>query len=111
MEDSFEDREGRFEAKFAHDQDLKLKVEAHRNKLFAAWVADQMGDGASPDYADSLFGFAFGRQRSDLIQRALEDLHSADVGVADTKIHKAFEQCEEKAITDVMSVQASKAIR
>ena len=103
MEDSFRDREHQFESKFAHDQELKFKVEAHRNKLFAAWVADQMGEGASPEYADTLLEFAFGRQQSDLIQKALADLHDAGIALADIKIRKAFEQCQERAIADVMS--------
>ncbi len=107
MEDSFKDRENQFEAKFAHDQELKFKVEAHRNKLFAAWVADQMGEGASPEYADTLLEFAFGRQQRDLIQKTMADLHDAGVALADIKIRKAFEQCEKKAIADVMSALRS----
>jgi hypothetical protein len=103
MEELFRDREHQFEAKFAHDQELKFKIESHRNKLFAAWVADQMGEGALPDYANTLLEYAFGRQTSDMVQRAQSDLHAAGVALADTKIVKAFEQCEQKAITDVMT--------
>jgi hypothetical protein len=101
MEDSFRDRESQFEAKFAHDEELKFKVEVHRNKLFAAWVADQMGDGASPEYADTLLEFAFGRKPADLVAKAQADLHAAGIALADIKLRKAFEQCEEQAIVDV----------
>lgn len=33
------DREQAFEAKFAHDEELRFRVAARRDKLFAAWAA------------------------------------------------------------------------
>jgi hypothetical protein len=102
MEDIFRSREHDFEARFAHDLELKFKIEAHRNKLFAAWASDQMGDGAVADYADTLLEYAFGRQTTDMVTRAQQDLHAAGVALADTKIVRAFEQCEAQAIKDVM---------
>ncbi len=102
MQELFHDRDHQFEAKFAHDLELKFKIEAHRNKLFAAWVADQMGEGALADYADALLEYAFGRQTIDMVSKAQKDLHSAGIALADTKIVKAFEQCEDQAVVDVM---------
>jgi len=103
MQDSFKSRESQFEAKFAHDEDVKFKIRAHRNKLFAAWVADQMGDGAPPDYADSLIEFALVSGSPDVIEKALQDLHNHGVALANTKIRKAYHQCEERARLDVMN--------
>ena len=40
---SFEDREKGFERKFAHDEELKFKATARRNKLLGLWAAEQMG--------------------------------------------------------------------
>lgn len=97
MGNSFEDRERQFEAKFAHDQDRMFKIHAHRNKLFAAWVADQMGDGAPPDYTETMLEFAFGRTQDDMIAKALQDLHNHGVALVDIKIRKAFAQCEDQA--------------
>lgn len=39
MPSTFEDREHGFEAKFAHDEELRFRVTARRDKLFAAWLA------------------------------------------------------------------------
>ncbi len=39
---TFNERERAFEAKFAHDQDLRFRLTARRDKLFADWVADQL---------------------------------------------------------------------
>lgn len=50
---TFDERETAFEAKFAHDEELKFKAEARRNKLLGLWAADLMGKSGSDasDYA------------------------------------------------------------
>ncbi|SPH18107.1 hypothetical protein DEA8626_01637 [Defluviimonas aquaemixtae] len=40
---TFDDRENAFEAKFAHDEEMKFKAEARRNKLLGLWAADILG--------------------------------------------------------------------
>lgn len=40
---TFDDRENAFENKFAHDEELKFKAEARRNKLLGLWVAGLLG--------------------------------------------------------------------
>ena len=40
---TFEDREKGFERKFAHDEELKFKATARRNRLLGLWAAEQMG--------------------------------------------------------------------
>ena len=50
---TFDDREKAFEAKFAHDEELRFKVEARRDKLLGLWLAEKMGKtgGDAEDYA------------------------------------------------------------
>jgi hypothetical protein len=40
---SMNDRENAFENKFAHDEELKFKAEARRNKLLGLWAAELLG--------------------------------------------------------------------
>jgi hypothetical protein len=40
---SWEDREHGFENKFAHDEELKFKAMAKRDKLLGLWVAEKIG--------------------------------------------------------------------
>ncbi len=40
---TFQEREQAFEAKFAHDEEVRFLVTARRDKLFAQWAADRMG--------------------------------------------------------------------
>ena len=40
---TFQDREKEFEARFKHDEELKFKVTARRNRLLGLWAAGRMG--------------------------------------------------------------------
>ena len=43
-----DERGNAFEKKFAHDEALKFKAEARRNKLLGLWAAEKMGKKLSP---------------------------------------------------------------
>lgn len=40
---TLEDREKEFEARFRHDEELRFKVTARRNRLAGLWAAERMG--------------------------------------------------------------------
>jgi len=40
---SFEERRATFEAKFAHDSEMKFKAEMRRNRLLAEWAGQKLG--------------------------------------------------------------------
>ena len=40
---TFDDRERSYEAKFAHDAELRFKAEARRNRLLGEWAAGILG--------------------------------------------------------------------
>lgn len=40
---TFDEREHAFENKFIHDEELKFKAEARRNKLIGLWAAELLG--------------------------------------------------------------------
>jgi hypothetical protein len=66
---SFEDREKGFERKFAHDEELKFKATARRNKLLGLWAAEQMGitGDAAQAYAREVI-------KADLVEPGEEDV-------------------------------------
>ncbi len=43
MSNSFKDRETGFENKFAHDEEMRFKAFARRNKLLGLWAAGVLG--------------------------------------------------------------------
>jgi hypothetical protein len=66
---SFEEREKGFERKFAHDEELKFKATARRNRLLGLWAAEQMGvtGDAAQAYAREVI-------KADLAEPGEEDL-------------------------------------
>ena len=81
---TFDEREHAYEAKFAHNEELRFKAKARRDRRFGAWVAAQLGlAGANAeDYAVKVV-------RADLahpgdkaiIETALADLKSKGVPI------------------------------
>ncbi|MFO7856267.1 MAG: DUF1476 domain-containing protein [Paracoccaceae bacterium] len=53
---TFDDREQAFEKKYAHDEEMRFKAEARRDKLLGLWAAELMGlEGeAADEYARSV---------------------------------------------------------
>ena len=107
MADQFRERETQFEAKFAHDEELRFKAIAHRNRLFAGWVAEQMGAASPADYAETLREYAFGRKAEELVARALQDLGEARVVISEVKAWRTLERCLEQSVQDVLQAHNS----
>ena len=85
---TFDDREKGFEKKFAHDQDLKFKAEARRNKALAEWAGAKMG--------------LIGPGLEDYVKAVRKaDLAAKGVTVADADIRKFMAEALAKAVTDI----------
>jgi len=56
MTGGFSDRERAFEDRWAHDEELRFKVLARRDKLLGLWAAGEMGlkGPAAEDYAKAI---------------------------------------------------------
>lgn len=75
---SFDERENAFENKFAHDEEMKFKAEARRNKLLGLWAAELLGKSGddAADYAKEVI-------KSDFEEPGDEDVYrkvSGDLG-------------------------------
>ena len=53
---TFDEREKAFERKFVHDEELRFRATARRNKLFGLWIAEKLGfsGGEADDYAKTV---------------------------------------------------------
>jgi len=75
---TFDDRESAFETKYAHDADLKFRVEARRNKLVGLWAAGLLGK-VGQDATD----YAMAVVQADFKEAGIEDVVgkvAADLG-------------------------------
>ena len=85
----FDDREKGQEAKFAHDSGLRFKAEARRNKLLAAWAAEQLGltDAAASAYTDEVLAADFQETGDeDIVRKVAADFAAKGVAVTDAVI-------------------------
>jgi hypothetical protein len=77
---TFDDRERAFETKFAHDEEMKFRVIARRNKLLGLWAAGLMGltEVEAEAYAKDVVRADFEEAGDeDVIRKLLGDLTSA----------------------------------
>lgn len=90
----FDDRERAFENKFAHDEDLKFRVTARRNKLLGLWAAEKMNLTAeeSEAYGKAVVRADFEEAGDeDVLRKVLGDLTSAGVDADDVAVRKAMD--------------------
>lgn len=103
---TFDERENAFEAKLAHDEELKFKATARRNKLLGLWAAQKMGKSgdAAEDYAAALVTTGLVGTGTDLIFKKLRaDFDAAHVTVADQDIRRQMDEFLAKATEDVIA--------
>lgn len=90
---SFDDRERAFETKFAHDEEMKFRVLARRNRLLGEWAARKMGlsQEETASYAKDVVRADFEEAGDeDVIRKVLGDLTAAWVDVTDAEIREAI---------------------
>lgn len=69
MNGGLDERKKAFEEKWAHDEELRFKVEARRDKLLGLWAAGEMGLSG-----DEALAYAKAVVEADLVQAGDEDV-------------------------------------
>ncbi len=103
---TFDDREKAFEAKYEHDQDLKFKVNARRNKLLGLWAAGLLGKtGADAEaYAKEVVMADFEKPGdSDVMHKLMTDLAAAGKPMDEHAIRKQSEHLADDAKKQIMT--------
>jgi hypothetical protein len=103
MSDAFHDREDTFEKQFAHDEALRFRAVARRNKTVALWAADMKGLAPTDaeKYADDFVGAQVGRSDDDVAATLREDLARGDIDLSDHRLRKKMEEAMTEAIASV----------
>jgi hypothetical protein len=107
MSDAFQDRENTFEKQFAHDEDLRFKAIARRNKAVALWVAQAKGlSGAEAEkYANEFVGAQVGKSDGDVEAALRADL---ELGGTDLSDHRLSKKMDEEMMAAIASIKAGK---
>jgi hypothetical protein len=101
---TFDQRKEGFEKKFAHDEELRFKATARRNKLLGMWAAEKLGvSGPAADaYAKEVVMADFEEAGDDdVFRKVRKDFDAKSVAVPDQDIREIMMELMEKAIADI----------
>lgn len=95
MPGTFEKREKSFEAKWAHDEELRFKTYARRNKLLGIWAAAEMGVGGAgaEAYAKEVVAADFERAgEDDVFDKIRRDFDAKGIALSDHLLRRKMEE-------------------
>jgi hypothetical protein len=103
---TFDQRKDAFENKFAHDEELRFKATARRNKLLGLWAAEKLGkSGAEADaYAKEVVVADFQEAGDeDVVRKVKGDFAAGDVAVTDTEIRTVMNELLIRAAEEIQA--------
>ena len=101
---TFDKREEGFEKKFAHDEELRFKANARRNKLLGLWAAEKLGlAGTEADaYAKEVVMADFEEAGDhDVFKKIRKDFDAKGVSQSDHQIRRAMQEFMEAAVAQI----------
>jgi hypothetical protein len=101
---TFDKREEGFEKQFAHDEDLKFKAQARRNKLLGLWAAEKLGKtGADADaYAKEVVMAEFeAGGDEDVLRKVQKDLEAKGVVQSEEQVRQMMNQLLAQAVAQI----------
>ena len=101
---SFDKREDGFEKKFAHDEALRFKASARRNKKLGLWAAEKLGkSGAAADsYAGEVIAADMEEAGDeDVFRKLRRDFDAAGIAQSDHQIRRTMDELMAVAIAEI----------
>jgi len=101
---TFDKREDSFERKFAHDEELRFKAEARRNKLLGLWAAGLLGLSGTEaqEYAKAVVMADFEEAgEEDVFRKVFGDLQAASVDQSEHQVRRTMEELMAEAISQI----------
>ena len=103
---TFDKREEGFERKFAHDEDLRFKAHARRNKLVGLWAAGKLGltGAAAEAYAKDVVVADMDKPDSDgVFNKVRKDFDDKGVVQSDHQIRRHMEEALASAVAEIQA--------
>jgi hypothetical protein len=101
---TFDKREEGFEKQFAHDEELRFKATARRNKLLGRWAAEKLGltGDAAEAYAKDVVVADFEESGDeDVFRKVRNDFDAKGVAQSDHQIRRTMTDLMEQAIAQI----------
>ena len=105
MSSAFPDREKAFEDKWAHDEEVRFKVLARRNKLLGFWAAAETGLSGpqAADYAKTIIQAELAKEGDEAVfQKLKADFAKANVARTDHLIRVKMDEFLATAKNEIM---------
>jgi hypothetical protein len=103
---TFDKREEGFEQKFAHDEEIRFRAQARRNKLVGLWAAEKLGfvGAAAETYAVGVVAAELEAPGSDAVFRKVRaDFDAKGVAQSDHQIRRNMEELMVKAVGEIQA--------
>jgi len=101
---TFDKREEGFEKKFAHDEELRFKASARRNKLLGLWAAEKLGlSGAEAEaYAKEVVLADFEEPGDhDIFRKIRRDFDAKKVAMSDQDLRHVMDDLMNMAVEQI----------
>lgn len=101
-----DERSDAFENKFAHDEELRFKAEARRNKLLGLWAAELLGkEGEDAEaYAKEVVLADFEEAGDqDVFRKVRADFDAAGVDQSDHQLRRTMDELMHKAMEQIVN--------
>ncbi len=99
---TFDRREESFEKKFAHDEDLKFRATARRNKRLAAWAAEKLGKADADAYFKEVMAADLTEAGDDdVVRKVLADFQAAGVQQSEHQIRRTMDELLAAAVEEI----------
>jgi hypothetical protein len=101
---TFDKREEGFEKQFAHDEELKFKATARRNKLIGLWAAEKLGlAGAEAEAYAKAFVVAEleSTGKHDVFGKIRQDFDAKGVSLSDHQIRRTMDELTARAVSEI----------
>ena len=101
---TFDKREEGFEKMFAHDEELRFKATARRNKMLGLWAAGKLGiSGADAEaYAKAVVMADLEEAGdNDVFRKIRKDFDAKGVAESDHQIRRTMDELMAKAVADL----------
>jgi hypothetical protein len=101
---TFEEREKGFERKFVHDEELKFKATARRNRMLGLWAAERLGlaGDAAQAYAREVIKADFAEPGDEDVFRKLRtDFDAKGVIESDHQIRRMMSEMMSQAVAQI----------
>ncbi len=100
---TFDDRQKGFENKYKHDEELRFKVNARRNKLLGVWAAGKLGIKDAEAYAKEVVASDFEKAGDDdVIEKIMKDAKAKGVAISAADVRAQMEHLLPEAKKQIM---------